>query len=506
MNWLHMRATSTPKSPAIICAEGCYTYQELAAHVNRAAHLLVEDGVKSGQHVAVMLPTCAEYIVIIHALSQVGAVLVPLNLRLDIKLLRDQLGQANCTHIVSSPKSNSVAKQLAMDFQSTSIDDLVDLRTPATPSALSPDRQWSLMASVENGSIHSIIFTSGTTGHPRGVQLTYTNHFASATASAYRLGVLPSDRWLLCMPLWHVGGLAIVLRTCIYGIALVIMEHGFHVSVLRDILKEECVTLVSLVPTMLHRLINLPNQDNPPDSLRCVLLGGDAASKTLLSQALTSRWPIAVTYGLTEASSQVATASPTLTSRKPGCAGKPLVGVGMQICSPTGDQLPANKTGEIVVSGSTLMHGYCGQPEATHKVMRNSRLYTGDLAYLDSQGDLWVVQRISDMIISGGENINPHDVETILCEHPAIKQACVVGLDDPEWGQQVGVLVVGANLTPEDLQKFWNDKLAYYQQPRVVQFVEELPLTKSGKLRRTTARKILARDSLARTSKGCHTI
>jgi O-succinylbenzoic acid--CoA ligase len=202
----------------------------------------------------------------------------------------------------------------------------------------------------------------------------------------------------------------------------------------------------------------------------------------------------APTYGLTEACSQVVTMLPDEARRKPGSVGKPLLFSRIEIVDEQGELLPAGECGEVVVSGSTVMAGYYGNPEATARTLRNDKLYTGDMGYLDADGDLWLVQRRSDLIVSGGENVYPVEVEQVILRHPAVEMACVVGLSDAEWGQRVGAVVVlktGANLTDAELIAFCRQSLAGYKQPRLIRFVEALPMTESGKIRRRAVVELL---------------
>ncbi|MFQ5342341.1 MAG: o-succinylbenzoate--CoA ligase, partial [Anaerolineae bacterium] len=342
--------------------------------------------------------------------------------------------------------------------------------------------------------VQSIVFTSGTTGRPKGAMLTYGNHMASATASAFRLGTLPGDRWLACMPLYHVGGLAIVLRCCLYGTTLV-LHDGFDPASVSAALDTQAVTLISLVPTMLRRLLEARGKRPFPESLRCVLLGGAAAPATLVERSLAFGVPVATTYGLTEAASQVATASPDDVRRKAGSSamgaghfvGRPLMFSQVRIAGADGHDRPPGEIGEIEVRGPTVMAGYYHSPEATREAVRNGWLRTGDMGYLDVDGDLWVVQRRSDLIVTGGENVYPAEVERVIVEHPGVEAACVIGVEDEEWGQRVVAAVVtaeGATVTDAELLEFCRARLAGYKQPRAYRFLTSLPQTASGKVQR----------------------
>jgi O-succinylbenzoic acid--CoA ligase len=210
-------------------------------------------------------------------------------------------------------------------------------------------------------------------------------------------------------------------------------------------------------------------------------------SQFSIHNSTTPRPIVAPTYGLTEAASQVATMPPQDAARKPGSAGRPLLFTSVRIVNEAGQELPAGAYGEVVVSGPTVMRGYFNNPEATAKTLRDDQLYTGDIGYLDEDGDLWLVQRRSDVIVSGGENVYPAEVERALEQHPAVAVVCVVGLPHPEWGQQVAAAVVlreGQSLAEVELLTFGRERLAGYKLPRVVRFVKSLPQTASGKIAR----------------------
>ena len=248
-------------------------------------------------------------------------------------------------------------------------------------------------------------------------------------------------------------------------------------------------TQMSLVPTQLYRMLEAGF--SPPPSLRLILLGGAAATPELVARCIENNLPIALTYGLTECASQVATTTPDQVRAKPGSVGKPLNGTTVRIVDEQGHDVPAGEYGEVVVRGRTVMKGYLGQPPT------NSEFHTGDIGYLDADGDLWIVQRRSDLIVSGGENVYPSEVEVVLRRHPAVEDACVVGLPDSEWGQRVAAMVAlrkGQTLSEAALIAFSRERMAGYKQPRKIVFVDELPQTASGKVQRAKVRELLARS------------
>ncbi len=494
LDWLAQRAQISSDKVALIAQGQEWTYGQLNQRVSDLAARLAATGVQPGQRVAALMPNRAETVALIHAIARVGAVLVPLNIRLTEAELRWQADRSGCVFVIASRETEAQAAPLAgkrrrvlsVDPPGVSqVGSLMAYDGSAAPQWEGRPLDWS--------ATQGIIFTSGTTGQPKGALLTFANHLWSAMASAYRLGVLPGDRWLLCMPLYHVGGQAIILRSCLYG-TTVVLQDGFDVSAVSHSLAAEGITLVSLVPTMLHRLLEHQGERPLPARLRCILLGGAAPPTALLDRCRALRLPVSVTYGLTEAASQVATASPDDLYQKPGSVGKPLLFTEVRIVGDDGREVPRGEVGEIAVSGPTVMSGYEADPQATAEVLRDGWLHTGDLGFLDEDSDLWVVQRRTDLIVSGGENVYPAEVEAVLLSHPSVQEACVVGIPDGEWGQRVAALVVlrQPGLTADELMTFCREKLAGYKLPRVFRFADSLPQTASGKVSRQLAQELIA--------------
>lgn len=490
-DWLRARASASPGAVALIdytvANPQPWRYAELDGMAERLGGYFRSRLGNTATNVAVLLPNSLAYVVLIYALNRIGATLVPLNTRLTPAELRQQIESAACSALVCSPswekKGRAASANLCAlivmpdtpgEFAMWVSDQVNKINGPKLNQPAMEDRQ-------------AIVFTSGTSGTPKGAVLSYANHFWSAVASAFRLGIDPDERWLACLPLYHVGGLAILFRSCLYGTA-VVLHNGFETQEILDSLSAHRVTLVSLVPTMLYRLLHENIHGAHFPSLRMVLLGGAAASGDLLEAAHQAGLPVATTYGLTEAASQVATALPAQVRQKPGSVGHPQLFTTIQVLDQAGSILPAGEIGEITVSGPTVMAGYFADDSATNVAIRNGRLHTGDLGYWDEGGDLWVLDRRDDLIISGGENIYPIEVETVLRSHPAVSEACVVGLPHPEWGQQVIAAVridESKQVTQSDLATYCRSHLAGYKQPRQIFFVKEFPQTASGKIQRS---------------------
>lgn len=462
-DWLADQARQRPTAPAVITRVATLTYAELDARATALAETLTSAGVAPGEPIGARLSLTLDSVVGVHAMARVGAVLVPLNLRLTPEETAWQIAHVGARFVLDESILNLEERSARGDASPSS-----PLLPPSSPQA--------------------IVFTSGTSGRPKGALLTRENFFWSAMASALRIGTLPDDRWLCPLPLFHVGGLSIVWRSVLYGTAMVLATSSRVEDLARD-LRDTGATLVSLVPTQLHRL--LEHDADSLRSVRLVLLGGAAATPDLMARAQAAGVRVAPTYGLTETTSQIATQRPEDALRKPGSVGKALPWSRIRVVDNDGSDAPANQPGEIVIEGPTVFAGYWRDPEATAAVLRAGTLHTGDIGYLDADGDLWVLQRRTDLIISGGENVYPAEVEAVLSQHPAVSQVCVVGLPDAEWGQRVAAAIVpqpNVALLDSDLLAFARARLAGYKVPRQLKHVEAMPLTSSGKvLRREVA-------------------
>lgn len=381
---------------------------------------------------ATTLPAGLDFACLLHALPRLGAVLVPLNTRLTAGELRGQIDVAGARLVVEAPldgEEADVEPRAAVD--------------PAEPQTL--------------------LFTSGTTGSPKPVVLSYANHRASALASAWNLGVAPGDRWLCVLPLFHVGGLSILLRSAIYGTTAIVHER-FDEHAVAATLTAGQATLVSLVATMLARVLDAGLAAAPP--LRAALIGGGPVPGSLLARARDAGVPVVPTYGMTETASQIATAG-MQAGGDVASAAQPLSGVCVQIAA----------GGEILVRGAMVSEG---------ALAPDGWLHTGDRGRLDGDGGLHVAGRIADVIVTGGENVTSSEVEDVLRDHPAVLDVAVVGEDDPEWGEAVTAYVVpdGADVDEDELLDHVRARLAGFKVPKSLRIIPELPRGPAGKVAR----------------------
>jgi o-succinylbenzoate---CoA ligase len=411
--WLSRAAARHPDRLAI----NELTYAQLLAEVDATARRLAGRGVRVGDRVAIALPPSDQFCVTLHAILRLGAVAVPVDLRMTERERARITG--GTVEVVDGPV-------IASQDSGARLRDRHDLQAPAI-----------------------VVHTSGTSGTPKEVALTYGNWLWSALGSAVVLGLHPEERWLSALPLTHVGGLSIVLRSAIYGTTAVVHERFETERVLETLMAPGGPTIVSLVPTTLQRLLDAGLRD--PPALRWALLGGAPSTTALQGRAAAAGVRVAPTYGLSEACSQVTT------------LGAPLFCTRVRLASDR----------EILVSGPTVAPG------------SGPVLATGDLGDWSSDGALRVIGRKADTIISGGENVAPAEVEAVLEAHPDVFEAAVHGRADSQWGEAVVATVVAdASVEEDELRAWCAARLASYKVPKEIAFATSLPRTGSGKLLR----------------------
>jgi len=433
--WLERAAAAAPELAAVETPQGSLSYAQLLAGARAGAGELAARGVAPGARVALALPPGLAFAQALHACLLLGAVAVPVDPRL------------------SAAERGHVTAGAALVLE----EPLGEGSAPAGTFA----------GGHELAATAVVIHTSGTTSAPRPVELTYGNFLWSALGSAVALGLDPRERWLCALPLSHVGGLSILMRSAIYATTAVVHER-FETERVLEALRERDITLVSLVATTLARLLDAGLEH--PAALRCALTGGGPVPAALLDRARVAGVPVSQTYGLTESCSQ-ATTTPlaAIGNAETGWAGTPL------FCT----RLSVGGDAEIMVAGPTVAPGSLDE---------DGWLHTEDLGRLDENGRLRVTGRASDTIVSGGENVAPTEVEAVLEAHPGVLEAAAVGRPDPQWGEAVTAIVVGregVELAEGPLRAHCAASLAPYKVPkRIVLTGEPLPRTRSGKLLR----------------------
>lgn len=445
---------------------------EFEERVHRAVGVLRGLGLQPGHRVGVLAGSNPLHVVLHAAGRRLGYAVCPLDARLGEAALLDQM-QALGVEILACEAGLAGWADRAPAWDGPVIvgnPDGTDLQ----------GIRGTLHAPAKPGTgTAAILLTSGTTGHPRAIAIPHEALRRHALAANLRLDTGPAPVWLAVLPLIHVGGVALVQRCLDTEGAHLVLHGRFDAADAVAALERHNVTHVSLVPTMLHRLI--AGRHAPPPTLMCALVGGDRLDPALAARALGAGWPIYATYGLTEACSQVATATPDELRARPGTSGRPLDGVQITILSEVG-QAYGGDEGEIIVSGPTILGGSCR---------------TGDWGRLED-GYLYVAGRRLDRIVTGGENVDPIEVEEVLGGHPDVADACVVGVDDAEWGSRVVAVLVPAGEAPvaSNLDEWCRARLAPPQCPRAFLFTERLPRTESGKLQRAVVRRFAAEHAL----------
>jgi len=480
--WLAARAGSHGGHLALRAGAAQMTFADLDREAEAFARRLATLGVGERTRVAALLHNGAPFVTLVHAVARLGAILVPLNTRLATAELAWQLSDAGVEIVVATADLADRAAAAASEAGAVRAVTWDDVRRGGAAAV-------DLRRAVQLADPQAIVYTSATSGRPKGVMLSFGNHWWSAIGSALNLGLHRDDRWLAPLPLFHVGGLSIVWRSVIYGMASVVAERFDPDDVNRSI-DEDGITIVSVVSAMLQRMLDARAGRPYPPALRCVLLGGGPASASLIARCLDLGVPVAPTYGLTEAASQVATLHPGETRRRHGSAGRPLLPNEVRI-----------HDGEILVRGPSVMIGYADRPDATARAVRDGWLHTGDLGYLDGDGYLYVLDRREDLIISGGENVYPAEVEAVLREHPGVDDAAVVGVPDDAWGQVVAAVVTRraeASATEAALVAHCEARLAKYKVPKTIRFVADLPRSSGGKVLRRAVRERTASGSVPR--------
>ncbi len=446
-------AREAAASPALFTGDVVLSFAELDARVRAFVAGLTARGIRAGSRVAILAQNRVETVIAVHALLAIGAAMVPIHPRLtpaEVQLIVDDAAPALTLR--------------GGDLDALAAEDPRD----ASPSPMA----------IDPASPLAIVYTSGTTGRPKGAILTRRAFLASAAASTENLGWIPGDRWLLCMPLCHVGGLSILTR-CLAARRAVILEPRFDPDAVLASIVTKRATLLSVVPTMLKALLER-DERNVLARLRAVLSGGAATPWSLLEECGRRGVPALTTYGLTEACSQAASQAPRSPYVPERGSGRALPGVDLRV----------DDAGRIHLRGPTLMSGYFrGEGRAPDtSSFTDGWLDTGDLGELDEGGTLHVHARRTDLIVTGGENVYPLEIEQCLEALPGVRRALVFGVADPRWGQIVAAVIeAGAAIDEAALAAAIATKLAPHKRPRLFGVVAALAVTGSGKLVRVGA-------------------
>jgi acyl-CoA synthetase (AMP-forming)/AMP-acid ligase II len=469
-----------------------WTFAEFADAVGRHAAALRARGVQPGDRVAMLSPNNDALIIQLFACWWLGAVACPLNVRWSVPELRHALGDCGATLLLADAAFERTAAELqdispvppaaALEAEASALAPLVDSRTGGDALA-------------------AILYTGGTTGRAKGVMLSHANFWTASMTRGAELNNSPDSVTLLVAPLFHVAGLGRLIGQSIVGGACVTMPQ-FRADAVAAAIERHRITDIIVVPSMLQSLLDQPGFDAARvQSLNRIAFGAAPMPPDLLDRALVT-WPHAEffqAYGLTETGGAVCINLPanhTAQARangRLGSVGRAGLGAEIRIVDERGDDVPRGTVGEIIARGPMITSGYWGQPETSAQALRGGWLYTGDGGRMDDDGYLFIADRLKDMVISGGENVYPAEVEAALRSHPAVADAAVIGVPDQRWGEAVHAVVVaragtGGDVLRDELVAWCRGRLAGYKCPRSVAFVETLPLSAAGKVLKTQLR------------------
>jgi long-chain acyl-CoA synthetase len=461
------------------------TYRALDEASARVAGLLHERGVKPGDRVGIMMPNVAEVPVVYYGVLRAGGVVVPMNPLLKAREVAYYLGDSGAGLIFAwhtfADQARGGAEQAEADAIVVDAAAFPDLLASATP-----DYQ---VADVADTDTAVILYTSGTTGHPKGAELTHGNLISNTEVSrADIVQAGPDDVIFGGLPLFHVFGQTVALNVSVAAGACLTLLPRFDPEHALRIVAGHRVTVFEGVPTMYVALLHAPDRaDYDTSALRMCISGGAALPVEVLRGFEEAYGvPVLEGYGLSE-TSPVASFNHPGREQKPGSIGTPIRDVQMRVVDNADDEVPQGEVGEIVISGPNVMKGYWQRPEATAEALRDGWFHTGDLARMDSDGYFYIVDRKKDMIIRGGYNVYPREIEEVLYEHPAVAEAAVLGLPHPALGEEVAAAVAlkpGADVSAEELRDYVKGQVAAYKYPRHLWIVDSLPKGATGKIQK----------------------
>jgi long-chain acyl-CoA synthetase len=476
-------AGRSPDKPAIRLGEVELSYAELDDRSARLAALLPERGLASGDRVGVMLPNVPEFPVAYYGVLRAGGVVVPMNVLLKQREIAFYLEDSGARLLLAWHGFAEEARAGAAAAGA----ELIEVEPSGFAATLAGQDPAPDVAETAADDTAVILYTSGTTGKPKGAELTHANLSRNADVSSRTTSeIAAGDVVLGALPLFHSFGQTVAMNASLSVGACLTLVPKFDPGKALATMQRDGVTHFYGVPTMFGALLHHPGRESfDTSSLRICITGGASMPVEVLrgfEEAFGAK--VMEGYGLSE-TSPVACSNHPDRERKAGSIGTPIEGVEMRVVDENGEPVAQGEVGEIVIRGHNIMKGYWQRPEATAEAMRGGWFHSGDMARTDEDGYFYIVDRKKDLIIRGGYNVYPREVEEVLYEHPKIREAAVVGVPHDEWGEEIGAAVVlheGEELNPEEVSAYVKDRIAAYKYPRVVWFLDELPKGPTGKI------------------------
>ena len=506
VNWFEVLAHHASRRPdrAMTVFEGeTTTYGEMADRVAALSGGLHERGVGEGDVVALLSYNCPEFLEAMFAANRLGAVAMPINWRLAAPEVRFILQHSGARALVCDEPLVGLADEASEGLEDSLVRSCI---APAAPAG------WTTLAELRAGTtapppppparrqpddVHRLMYTSGTTGRPKGVMITHANLAWKNLAHLVEFGFTADDLGLACGPLYHVGALDLTTTSLVAAGAATIIHRAFDAAAVVDELERSRVTAVWLAPAMVNAIMSLPDVERRDlSSVRLIINGGEKMPIPLIERiqrTFPSAW-FADAYGLTETVSGDTFLDRDSIVTKLGSVGRPCLHLELEVWDDQGRPVATGAPGEIVMRGPKVFKGYWRDPEATATAFEGGWFHTGDVGVRDDDGYLYIVDRLKDMIVSGGENIAGSEVERVLYEHPAVLEAAVVGRPDERWGEVPVAFVVlrpGGAAGADELTSHCRDQLARFKVPKDVTFLEALPRNPSGKVLKRDLRDLL---------------
>ncbi len=503
----HMLTRSANKFPDkdfFVWEEGACTYSQMNGRVNKWASLLEERGVGPGERVCLLFYNGTPIVETMWAIFKLGATAVPLNFRLSRKELEALVTFSEAGWFVASEEFEEITRGILEDskegkgriiFQkeSSAMDD-----GSGSGSVSHSDGEPSIPCRYSDPAL--ILYTAGTTAMPKGVLLTHGNLIWNAFHLITANSITNRDVVLHPSPLFHSAALGRMMAVMMMGGTFITLKKFDPERTLR-LIQDQRVTMMAAAPTMYHSLFQVSDVDDYElGSVRACVSGASQLQPDLLEgfKNYFSNAQLFNMYGLTEASPSCTVLAPELAFKKPGSVGKPVPGVELRLVDDDGKDVEQGEVGEIIVRGPNVTTSYWNSPEATAETIRGGWLHTGDMARTDDEGDVYIVDRKKDIIITGGENVYSLEVENVLRSHPKVSEVAVIGLPDEKWGESICAVVVlrkGEKATREELVDHCLESLARYKKPRSIEFVDELPKNPAGKVIKKELRAMLLEGS-----------
>ncbi|MFM8562341.1 MAG: long-chain-fatty-acid--CoA ligase [Acidimicrobiia bacterium] len=493
-NLLTRRAHVNAKMEALydVAADRRYTYAELNAEANRAAQLLTRAGVRTGDRVGLLLMNSAEYMTAFFATAKLGAVIVPLNWRLVADELEFILKDSGTTVLVFGAEFAATASELQSRGAKTDVRAWLYVGDPAGKPEFALD--YVVEAAKEQpieppvtacgDDLLYIMYTSGTTGLPKGVMHSHNTQFWALSTMCTTADLAQGDRYINPMPMFHVGALTPALGTIFSGGTHVLMR-AFDPNKVWELIDSERINNGLLVPAMLQFMLLVHDPaKHKHEHVRWLLTGAAPVPVPLIEAYYAIGIEISQVYGLTETCGPACVTSPADALLKAGSTGKSFMFTDVKVVRTDGTECPPNEAGEVLVRGGHIMLGYWNRPDATADSLKDGWLHTGDGAIMDEEGFVYIQDRIKDMIISGGENVYPAEIENVLLGCPGVADAAVIGVPSEKWGESPLAIIVrkDTDLQEKAVIDHCDGKLARFKMPVAVRFVDAIPRNASGKI------------------------